>query len=154
MGSAARTNTRSYANLSTLAAMTLSRCVGSLALLSVTEGARVSRKRQASSTKFIAGVPVLNYDAAYEGVEALVEGETEAEWIVMMNPGTSDGQISKMCQMATHGCNLAGHPDEGGVPFLEMRGTEQDLEAVIHTAKVLQKMLDEAFTGAITDLKS
>jgi len=94
----------------------------------------VSRKRHASNTKFIAGVPVLNYNLAHEGEAGLVEGETETEWIVMMNPGTSDSQISKMCQKATHGCNLAGHPDKGGVPFLEMRGTEQDLEAVIHTA--------------------
>lgn len=114
--------------------MTLSKCIGSLALLSVTEGARVSRKRQASS-KFIAGVPVLNYDLAYEGEDSLVEGEPEGEWILMMHAGTSDSQISKMCQTATHGCKLAGHPDEGGVPFLEMRGTEQDLEAVIHTAQ-------------------
>jgi len=129
--------------------MTFSKCIGSLALLSVTEGARVSRKRHASS-KFIAGVPVLNYDLAYEGEEALVEGESEGEWILMMTPGTSDSQIETMCQMATHGCNLAGHPDEGGVPFLEMRGTEQDLEAVIHTAPGAVQFIEPDQTISLT----
>ena len=77
------------------------------------------------STKFIAGVPVLNYHMAYDGEEVLVEGETEGECIVMVNPGTSDKQIHSMCQGAEHGCKLEGHPSEGGVPFFEMRGTEQ-----------------------------
>jgi len=113
----------------------LSRCVGSLALFAGADAARVSRKRDAvSSTKFIAGVPVLNYDAAYEGEEALVEGETEGEWIVVANPGTSDEQLRSMCSNAAHGCKLLGHPSEGGVPFLELRGTEEDLEAVIASA--------------------
>lgn len=113
----------------------VSRCVGSLALFAGADAARVSRKRDAgSSTKFIAGVPVLNYHMAYDGEEVLVEGETEGEWIVMVNPGTSDKQIHSMCQGAVHGCKLEGHPSEGGVPFFEMRGTEQDLEAVIRSA--------------------
>jgi len=113
----------------------LSRCVGVAALVASVEGARVSRKREGSpATKFIAGVPVLNYHAAYEGVEALVEGQTEEEWVVMMNPGTTDAQIERMCNKATHGCKLQGHPSKGGVAFLEMRGTESDLDAVIRSS--------------------
>ena len=109
----------------------VSRCVGAVALVAGVEGARVSRKREGSpSTKFIAGVPVLNYHAAYEGVEVLVEGETEGEWVVMANAGTTDAQLERICKATRHGCKLAGHPSEGGVPFLEMRGTESDLEAV------------------------
>jgi len=131
-------------------AMALSRCLGSLALLSVADGARVSRKREASSTKFIAGVPVLNYNMAYEGEEVLVEGETEGEWIVMMNPGTSDKQISSMCQAATHGCNLEGHPSEGGIAFLEMRGTEQDLEAVIRSNPGAVQFIEPDQTMSLT----
>merc|ERR1719251_140510 len=34
--------------------------------------------------------------------------------------------------MNKNGCNLAGHPT-GGVPFIEMRGTERDLENVLHS---------------------
>jgi len=110
--------------------MSLSRCLGSVALFAAAEGARISRSRGA---KFIAGVPVLNYQDAYEH-EALVEGQTEGEWVVMLNDGTTDAQIQRMCATAVHGCNLVGHPSEGGVPFLEMRGTEEDLAAVVRSA--------------------
>merc|ERR1719379_2781672 len=34
--------------------------------------------------------------------------------------------------MNKNGCKLTGHPT-GGVPFIEMRGTEQDLEHVLHS---------------------
>jgi len=113
----------------------LSRCLGSLALfLTGAEGARISRKSDsAQSTKFIAGVPVLNYHTAYGGRASLgeISSEEEQEWVVMVKPGTSDADIQKMCKMNKNGCKLAGHPT-GGVPFIEMRGTEQDLENVLH----------------------
>jgi len=113
----------------------VSRCVGAVALVAGVEGARVSRKREGSpTTKFIAGVPVLNYHAAYEGVEVLVEGETEGEWVVMANAGTTDAQLERICKATPHGCKLAGHPSEGGVAFVEMRGTESDLEAAIRAS--------------------
>jgi len=110
----------------------LSRCLGSAALLVGADAARVSRHR-ATGSKFIAGVPVLNYDQAFEGEASLgaVEGR-EGEWVLVVNPGTTDAQIKAMCASAPHGCRLAGSPSQGGVPFLEMRGTEEDLEAVIH----------------------
>jgi len=105
-----------------------------LAAMTAVEAARVSRKREAPSTKFIAGVPVMNYHMAYEGEEALVEGETEGEWVVMMNPGTSEKEMNSMCAQAAHGCKLVGHPSKGGVAFVEMRGTEADLTAMINSA--------------------
>ena len=115
----------------------LSRCLGSVALfLTGAEGARISRKHDsAPSTKFIGGVPVLNYHTAYEGRASLGEISSweEQEWVVVVKPGTSEAQIQKMCKTNKNGCNLAGHPT-GGVPFIEMRGTEQDLEAVVHIA--------------------
>jgi len=98
------------------------------------DSARVSRKHAAArtpSSKFIAGVPVLNYDAAYAGEGSFVEQKTEAEWVVMAQPGTTEAQLKQMCKTSPHGCRLTGHPSEGGVPFLEMRGTEQDLDAMI-----------------------
>jgi len=118
------------------AMVALSRCLGSVALfLSSAEGGRIARlaRHRNSGTKFIAGVPVLNYHTAYGGRASLGELDTteEQEWVVMVEPGTSDAQIQSMCTTNRHGCNLVGHPS-GGVPFIEMRGTEQDLEAVLH----------------------
>jgi len=121
--------------------VTLARCLGSLALfVAGGEGARISRKRApdapAPNVKFIAGVPVVNYHTAYGGKPSLsqLEGEDEGEWVVMVEPGTTDLQIQGMCKTNRHACNLVGSPSLGGVPFLEMRGTERDLEAVIQSA--------------------
>jgi len=114
-------------------------------LLAGVEGARVSRKRashSSPSTKFIAGVPVLNYHTAYEGEPSLSEtGEREGEWVVMVKPGTTRAQIQQMCKSATNGCKLVGHP-KGGVPFLELRGTEDDLEKVVHSAREAIKYVE------------
>jgi len=120
--------------LPTTAMVALSRCLGSVALfLTGAEGARISRNRSAPSTKFIGGVPVLNYHTAFGGKTSLgeVSRTEEEEWIVFVKPGTSDAQVQKMCKTNKHGCNLVGHPT-GGVPFIELSGTEQDLEAVVH----------------------
>jgi len=124
--------------------MVLSRCLGSLALfLAGAESGRITRKRGTASTKFIAGVPVVNYHTAYggarlrRGVEEASFGEVvdaEQEWVVMLKPGTSDEQIQKMCKTNKAGCNLVGHPAKGGVPFLEMRGSESELEAVLQSS--------------------
>jgi len=115
----------------------LPRCLGSLALLLVgAEGARISRKStSAPKTKFIAGIPVLNYHTAYGGKASLGELESveEQDWVVMVKPGTSDSQVEKMCKTNPKGCKLVGHPD-GGVPFIEMSATELDLEAVLKSS--------------------
>merc|ERR1719468_193846 len=129
-----------------LAAMVaLSRCLGSLALfVAGAEGARISRKGDpAPSTKFIAGVPVLNYHTAYEGKGSLgeLESEEEQEWVIVVKPGTTDAQVQRMCKTNKNGCNLNGHMD-GGVPFLELRGTERDLEVVLKSAEGAAKYVE------------
>lgn len=118
--------------------MVLLRCLGSLALfLAGADGARISRKRASSgsaqTTKFIGGVPVLNYHTAYGSSLAERQGDEEAEWVLMVKPGTTDAQTKVMCETNKNACNLVGHAS-GGVPFLEMRGSEQDLEAVIRAS--------------------
>jgi len=121
----------------------LSRCLGSLGLiLAGAEGARISRKHDSSApaTKFIAGVPVLNYHTAHKGVLGEVEDE-EQEWVVMVKPGTSDAELRRLCKMNKNGCNLVGHPT-GGVPFVEMRGTERDLEVVLHGSGGVAKYIE------------
>jgi len=114
-----------------------SRSFGSAVLFAAgAQGARISRKRATEAgptTKFIAGVPLLNYQTAFEGEPILAEGEREGEWVVMLKAGASDTQIQKLCKAAPNGCKLAGHST--GVPFLEFRGTEKDLEAVISLAE-------------------
>jgi len=86
--------------------------------------------------KFIAGVPVLNYHTAYEGESSLAasDGEQAGEWVVVVKGGTTDAQMQHLCKTAPNGCNLMGHP-QGGVPFLEMRGTESDLEKLVQSAE-------------------
>jgi len=84
-------------------------------------------------SKIIAGVPVFNYDQAYGGLRTFT-AETEGEWVLMATPMTTDEKIMALCSSAPHGCNRHGHPSEGGVPFLEIRGTERDLEAVLSSA--------------------
>jgi len=118
--------------------MALSRCIGSLAMLVGADGARIARARKGESAplaKFIAGVPILNYDLVYEASLGELQSQSVQEWVVMAMPGTTDEQLASMCKQNKKGCNLVGHPNKGGVPFIEMRGSEEDLEAVIKGAK-------------------
>lgn len=61
----------------------------------------------------------------------MLEETMEEDWVVMMKDGTSDKQIESMCKLAKNGCKMVGHPDQGGVAFLDMHGTEKDLKDVI-----------------------
>jgi len=113
----------------------LSRCLGSLALaLAGAQGARVSRKR-APQTKFIGGVPVFEYHAVSKA--SLSDGETEQEWILILSPGTTEKEVLSLCKMNFNGCNLVGR----GVPFIELRATEKDLERVIGSNKAAVKFV-------------
>jgi len=76
------------------------------ALLSVTQGARVAKRRVES----MAGVPVHKY-----------RGDAE-EWLVLFKPGTSDSQIQSFCGDS---CRFQGHPSKRGVPFAEVHGKQQ-----------------------------
>jgi len=125
--------------------MALSRCLSSVAtLLVAAEGARVSRKKQGEAAKFIAGVPVLNYHAAYGGSGSFSSLEESAveDWIVTLQPGATDAQIAALCQVSRQGCKATGHPDKGGVAFLDMKGTERDLEAVIKSNRAVVKFVE------------
>jgi len=113
----------------------LARCLGPLALFAAgAEAGRISRKRSSASTKFIAGVPVLNYHTRKGSETASISEleEAEQDWVVMVEPGTSDEQIQAMCKANKKGCKLTGTP-KGGVPFIDVQGTEKDLEAVLQS---------------------
>jgi len=112
-----------------------SRCLGLLALTGSVFGARVARKGSDPQTKFIAGVPVLNYHLAYDGANLAELGEgAEAEWVIVGKPGTEDAHIQTAC-MQNGGCTLAGHPSSGGVPFFKIRGSEAQLASVLASAQ-------------------
>lgn len=136
--------------------MTVSRCLSSLAVFASTaSSARVSKSRSHDAeTKFIAGVPVLNYDQAYAG-ESLGEAGAEEEWVVMLKEGVTDKQIEKLCGSAPQGCKLSGHPDTGGLPFFEMRGSEKDLEAIVAKANGAIKYVEpDTLVYAIPELQA
>jgi len=116
--------------------MALSHCLA--LLLAGAHGSRDGVRKHPPtqpSTKFIAGVPVLNYHTAYGGEAALgeLERDQQQEWVVMARPGSSDAQLQSLCETNGNGCNLVGHAS-GGVPFVEMRATEGELEAVIRAS--------------------
>jgi len=116
-----------------------SRCLGLLALsgsLLESLGARIARKQNDQpETKFIAGVPVLNYNLAFQGANLAELGENAKEdWVVVGKPGVSDTDINTACQTHGAGCALAGHPSKGGMAFFKVRATEVELQAVLQGA--------------------
>jgi len=135
----------------------LSRCLASLALFAAgTEGGRISRHRSSASTKFIAGVPVLNYHTRKgSDTASLAElEEAEEDWVVMVKPGTSDALIEKMCKTSKNGCKLTGHPN-GGVPFIDVQGTEKDLEAVLQSGGSAVRYVEpDGFVAMIPEIEA
>jgi len=102
------------------------------------QSARISKKRTtAPQTKFISGVPVFEYHAVQA---SLSEGESEQEWILILAPGTTDATVKSLCKMNKKGCNHVGHPT-GGVPFVELRATETELEKVIGSNQAAVKFV-------------
>jgi len=109
------------------------------------DGMRKGRKSSPQpQLKAIGGVPVLNYEHAFGGQPSWgqLERTAEEEWVLVVKRGTSDEQINRMCKSNKNGCKLVGHPSKGGVPFLEMRGTEADLEQVIHMSEGAVKFVE------------
>jgi len=88
-------------------------------------------------------VPVFNYHQAYDGQASLVEFEVEAEqeWVVMMKPGTPAARMKGLCEASRNGCNLVGHA-QAGVPFVELRGSEADLQAVLKVGEGVVKYVE------------
>lgn len=114
--------------------------LSSFALVAGAVGARMKRQqRQTQNAIFIAGTPVLNYNRAYEGQANLAEmSENEIaaltqDWLLFMQPGVADVEIDRLCNMAK--CVREGHPEEGGVSYLEVHTTENELASIIHSAR-------------------
>jgi len=102
-------------------------------------GARLTRKQHDPTTKFVAGVPILNYHLAYDGLGANLAEQEEKQvdkqnWVVVAKPGTTDTHIHAACKVHGAGCAMAGHPSKGGMPFFKIYGTEEQLKAVLEAA--------------------
>lgn len=99
---------------------------------------QMQRGRQAAlaqqpAEKFIAGVPVYNYHLARQGTST--SGEGKEEWVVFLKPGATNAQIDALCALsADNACETFGRPSEGGVPFLEVEGTEASLAEIVEAA--------------------
>jgi len=104
-------------------------------------GRQGDRKRKAAGSKFIAGVPVLNYHHAFEGQTSLAQTDNlQQDWTVVVNPGVSDEQIKALCELGD--CKAVGHPSRGGVPYFEVSCTEAELEELLHQAKGAAKYVE------------
>jgi subtilisin family serine protease len=125
----------------------LSRCVQVSALIAGSiwsgEAARMTRKQekgQVTGTKFVGGVPILNYHLAYGGSPSLAEAGQDETWLVMLKRSAKESDVKKFC--AGRKCKLSGNPEMGGVPFVELVGTEKDLEVAMLTSKGLARFIE------------
>lgn len=92
---------------------------------------------------------MLNYKQSPRQLDA------EEEWLVMLDPQATDANIEQMCHVAKNGCNLAGRPSQGGVPFVELRGTEEDLATVLRSAEGQVQFVEiDGAVHAIPELSS
>jgi len=115
----------------------LAAVVGLAAALAL--GAKVDQKTARS--KFVAGVPILNYHLAYDGQQNLAKTENlKQDWTVVVNPGVTDEQVASLCKMSE--CKAVGHPSSGGVPFFEVSCTESELEKLMQQAKGVAKYVE------------
>lgn len=97
-------------------------------LLEATLGSRVKRSNNNPHAKFIGGVPVLNYEKVHRGKRS---ADGEEDWLVMLNDKAGDSDIAAFCERAEGACRSIGHPDKGGIPFFDLRATEETLEALM-----------------------
>jgi len=118
----------------------------SAALLQTADGARVQRKRDASGVKLISGVPVHNYHLAFKAdrwetsmMQAMQLKKDQEDLFVLMKKGTSNAELERICG-ANPACEAHGHAD--GVPFLDLRATEAELEAFLAEEKDGVKLVE------------
>merc|ERR1719189_3172493 len=112
------------------------RCAAVVGLAAaLAQGARVDRHQKNARSKFVAGVPVLNYHLALAKTENLKQ-----DWTVIVNPGVSDEQMAALCKLGD--CKAVGHPSSGGVPFFEVSCTESELEKLVKQAKGVVKYVE------------
>lgn len=85
-------------------------------------GLRRHKVSEASQTKLVGGVPIVNYNLRLLQSDGSLEtASTEYDWVVVFEDGQTDEQLANFCAGA---CRVLGHPSAGGVPFVTMKGSE------------------------------
>merc|ERR1719384_889198 len=64
----------------------------------------------------------------------------------MLQPGATDAQIKELCAKSSKGCQMTGHADKGGVPFIDVKATEKDLEGIIKSNRYVVKFIEPSQT--------
>jgi subtilisin family serine protease len=118
------------------------RCIQiTAAACSLTSGARLARKPE-TSAKFIAGVPVLNWDHIVQE-SSMAKTSAEAsdqvmEWVVVLKPWVSTKIIARFCKQQADGlglCKAMGNPSDGGFAFLTMKTSEKFMDKAMSLLK-------------------
>jgi len=96
----------------------------------------------------MSGVPVHNYHLAFNAdrwetshMQALRKEmrSDEEDWFVMMKKGISNAELEQACNAHAQ-CMQHGHSE--GVPFLDVRATEKELEAILSQEKKRVKFVE------------
>jgi len=103
------------------------------------------------TTKEVAGIPIFNYQLSH------MDGPQVAavqDWVVVFQPGTTDDDIQALCTPLGKACEMVGHPDGGGMPFLRLQGSEAALEDFLVTAGKSAKYVEpDSMTFKIPDFE-
>lgn len=64
---------------------------------------------------------------------ATTEAEADYDWVVKFKDGLGDDQMREFCggDVGRGSCNVMGHPSNGGVGFVSIRGSEERLEGML-----------------------
>jgi subtilisin family serine protease len=96
-------------------------------LVHTASAVRVAKKRSShsshqSASRFLGGAPI------YE-----IEGGEEPSngWVVFFNPWSKDASLEAFCAQEENGCDRMGHPEEGGLAFVSVQGSEGELESAL-----------------------
>jgi hypothetical protein len=123
------------------------------------DAVRVRRQGEAgASTKFIEGVPILNYNLAYEGAslsEAEKSERKNQRWVVVVRSHLKQRLMKKLCQKIT--CTKQGNPEKGGVPFFEVEACEGTLKKFLGSKfvkKIVKFIEPESQARAIPEMEA
>jgi len=105
-------------------------------------GAAVAVGAAMPTEKYMAGVPVLNYDQAYQGEPA--DPAVHESWIVVLEPGVRGDAIKRMCSLTMVDCRVM--MDNPGFPFIALRATEVELASFVEPLREVSRFIEVDFT--------
>jgi len=108
------------------------------------DGVRIKRNQKGSpieGAKFIAGVPILNYNEKRVSKHSMLQKKAlKEDWILVTKPGVTDEQIHALCKSST--CLREGHPSKAGVPYFEIQASEEQLSTLLETSGSFIKFVE------------